>query len=117
MIEKKICMLIEKPKSGEWGKDDENGNGIPVIRTANFTDKGVIDYSNIITRIISKAQITEKALIKGDIIIEKSGGSGSKPVGRVVFFDGAADTYLKDYSCLFNKHYTMSIRNKSKAWV
>ena len=27
------------------------------------------------------------------------------------------NSFLEDYSCLFNKHYTMSIRNKSKAWV
>ena len=26
-------------------------------------------------------------------------------------------TFFKDYSCLFNKHYTMSIHNKSKAWI
>ena len=80
--------------SGEWGTDDEIGNGIPVLRTTNFTNDGIVNYNNVVTRIINKRNIDEKYLRKGDIIIEKSGGSDNQPVGRVIFFEGPEKTYL-----------------------
>ena len=85
-VRKKMAKLIEitgKALSGEWGKDDETGNGVPVLRTTNFTNEGIIDYNSVVTRTITKKNIGEKFLRKGDIIIEKSGGSDKFPVGRV----------------------------------
>ena len=90
----KLIEITGKALSGEWGSDDTNGNGIPVLRTTNFTNEGVVNYHNVVTRIITKKNITEKFLHSGDIIIEKSGGSDKQPVGRVVYFDGPEKTYL-----------------------
>lgn len=90
----KLECLIEKPLSGEWGLDDENGTGIPVLRTTNFTNEGFINYEKIVTRIISSSKLKDKFLRYGDIILEKSGGSEKQPVGRVVFFEGENDRYL-----------------------
>ena len=90
----KLIEITGKALSGEWGTDDETGDGIPVLRTTNFTNEGVVDYRNVVTRTIIKKKIEEKYLRKGDIIIEKSGGSDKQPVGRVIFFDGPEQTYL-----------------------
>ena len=90
----KLTDIIGKPLSGEWGNDDETGDGIPVLRTTNFTNEGVVNYNDVVTRIITKKNIEEKYLRKGDIIIEKSGGSDKFPVGRVIYFDGEENTYL-----------------------
>jgi type I restriction enzyme S subunit len=90
----KLYEIIEKPLSGEWGSEDETGKGVPVLRTTNFTNEGVIDYSNVVTRLIDLSKSRSKFLRYGDIIIEKSGGSPSQPVGRVVFFDGEENKYL-----------------------
>ena len=90
----KLIDITGKALSGEWGKNDETGKGIPVLRTTNFTNEGVVNYNNIVTRIITKNNIDEKYLRKGDIIIEKSGGSDKYPVGRVIYFDGEENTYL-----------------------
>ena len=81
-----IKTIIEKIVSGDWGKEDVDNIGVKIIRTTNFTNAGNIDYDNIVTRIISEKNIQEKRLKKGDIIIEKSGGSPNQPVGRVVYF-------------------------------
>ena len=89
-----LINIIEKPLSGEWGSDDLEGDGIPVLRTTNFTNSGEVSYINVVTRTIAKKNIANKYLRKGDIIIEKSGGSDDKPVGRVVFFEGPENTYL-----------------------
>lgn len=76
--------LIEKPITGEWGTDGEEIN---VLRTTNFTNSGVLDFTNVVKRNISKKKVEQKKLQEGDIIIEKSGGSPKQPVGRVVFYD------------------------------
>ena len=90
----KLINITGKALSGEWGTDDENGNGIPVLRTTNFTNEGIVNYDNVVTRTITKKNIDEKYLRPGDIIIEKSGGSDKQPVGRVIYFDGPEKTYL-----------------------
>lgn len=90
----KLKEIIGKAISGEWGTDDIDGTGVPVLRTANFTNNGVISYKNVILRNLGAKVCSEKFLHHGDIIIEKSGGSDKQPVGRVVYFDGENNKYL-----------------------
>ncbi len=90
----KLIEITGKALSGEWGTDDDTGEGIPVLRTTNFTNEGIVNYHNIVTRKITKNGIDEKYLRRGDIIIEKSGGSDKQPVGRVIYYDGPESTYL-----------------------
>ncbi|MBR0455050.1 MAG: restriction endonuclease subunit S [Firmicutes bacterium] len=107
----KLIEITGKALSGEWGTDDEVGNGIPVLRTTNFTNEGVVNYDNVVTRTITKKNIAEKYLRTGDIIIEKSGGSDKQPVGRVIYFDGSENTFL------FN-NFTGLLRVKDQnVWV
>ena len=105
----KLIDITGKCISGEWGLDDNDGTGIPVLRTTNFTNEGIINYNNIVTRQINKAKLDNKYLKHGDIIIEKSGGSDNQPVGRVVYFEGEENKYL------FN-NFTglLRVSNKSK---
>lgn len=90
----KLIDITGKPISGEWGDDDPSGVGFPVLRTTNFTNEGIVNYSNVVTRQIHKKNLSEKFLRFGDIILEKSGGSDKQPVGRVVFFEGEENKYL-----------------------
>lgn len=90
----RLIDITGKALSGEWGTDDELGNGIPVLRTTNFTNDGVVNYKDVVTRTITKKNISDKFLRNGDIIIEKSGGSDKQPVGRVIYFEGDENTYL-----------------------
>ena len=103
----KLNEIFIKSFSGEWGAEDLDGTGTPVLRTTNFTNHGVINYTDVVTRNIKKKNISDKYLSKGDIIIEKSGGSDKQPVGRVVFFDGEEGKYL------FN-NFTGLLRVKNK---
>lgn len=90
----KLIDITGKAISGEWGNDCEDGNGIPVLRTTNFTDTGVINFANVVLRDIPTKDLSKKFLRPGNIIIEKSGGSDTKPVGRVVYFDSEENKYL-----------------------
>ncbi len=107
----KLLDITGKAISGEWGTDDEIGNGVPVLRTTNFTNTGVVDFADVVTRNLGKKDLSGKYLRHGDIIIEKSGGSDKQPVGRVIFFDGPENTYL------FN-NFTGLLRVKDQGkWV
>lgn len=90
----KLIDITGKALSGEWGTDDETGNGIPVLRTTNFTNEGVVNFDSVVTRTITKKNIDAKYLRPGDIILEKSGGSDKQPVGRVIYYNGPEKTYL-----------------------
>jgi type I restriction enzyme, S subunit len=107
----KLIDITGKAISGEWGQEDLEGEGIPVLRTTNFTNEGVIRYDDVVTRHITKKNIADKMLRKGDIIIEKSGGSDKQPVGRVVYFEGEENKFL------FN-NFTGLLRVKdTKKWM
>jgi len=91
-----IDEIIKKPKSGEWGQKDESGRGIGVIRTTNFSDSGAVYFNSITTRDIPREKLITKGIKNGDILIEKSGGSDKKPVGRVVLYTGESNKYLNN---------------------
>jgi len=91
-----IDKIIEKPISGEWGKEPElNDSYVYVIRSTNFSHNGHINLNKgVAKRKIDDKKVEKKKLVYGDIIIEKSGGSPKQPVGRVIFFNVKDDTFL-----------------------
>lgn len=102
----RIKDLVQKPISGEWGNEDLSGSGVFVIRAANFTDTGKISYSNVVKREINSQKIQNKRLRYNDLIIEKSGGGPTTPVGRVVLFD------KKDSNIYLFNNFTTILRPK-----
>ena len=50
----KLIDITGKALYGEWGTDDKSGDGIPVLRTTNFTNEGVVNYNDVVTRTIAK---------------------------------------------------------------
>lgn len=89
-----VSKVVAKPLSGEWGQEDTDGSGVKVLRTTNFTDSGFIDYTEVVTRSIDSKKVEAKAMRDGDILIEKSGGSDTKPVGRVVYYHDTSENFL-----------------------
>ena len=101
---KPLTDFIEVSFPGEWGQEDKNGSGVKVIRTTNFTNNGKLDLSDVVTRDIDSVKVEKKKLSKGDIILERSGGTNENPVGRVVYFE-------EDGVYLFN-NFTQLLRCK-----
>ena len=81
-----IESLLEETISGEWGTDCADDSGTRVIRTTNFTNDGVLNLDDVVLRSIDQKKVEKKHLHKGDIILEKSGGTKDNPVGRLVYF-------------------------------
>ncbi|MBQ1718235.1 MAG: restriction endonuclease subunit S [Bacteroidales bacterium] len=101
---KPLADFIEVSFPGEWGQEDKNGDGVKVIRTTNFTNTGKLDLTDVVTRDIDAAKVEKKKLKKGDILLERSGGTNDNPVGRVVYFD-------EEGTFLFN-NFTQLLRCK-----
>ena len=72
---------------GEWGSEDNDGSGVKVIRTTNFTNTGKLNLEDVVTRNIEERKVTRKQIRKFDTILERSGGTTDNPVGRVVLFE------------------------------
>ena len=60
---------------------------VGVIRNANFTKTFTLSFDNIEYLDVEAKQYKTRKLQKGDLIVEKSGGSEKQPVGRTVLFD------------------------------
>ncbi len=87
----KLSNVLAEQITGEWGQEGED---VAVLRTTNFTNEGRLNLNEVVRRSISKDKILKKRLKLGDTIIEKSGGSPTQPVGRVVYFDVNGQDYL-----------------------
>lgn len=75
--------------NGVWGDDPDGGdNDIPVIRVADFDRerRRVVEYETV--RKVEGSQRRGRALVSGDMLIEKSGGGEQQPVGMVVSYLG-----------------------------
>lgn len=91
----KISEVINSQIKGFWGIDfSDKEKGTPVIKTNNMTYEGVIDYSDICFRNIQKETIGKNYLQKGDLLVEKSGGTKTHSVGYVNFFNSDNNTFV-----------------------
>ena len=92
-MKKKLKDVISKEFKGLWGTDFSD-DGIPVIKTNNMTYEGRIDFSDICVRNIPYKEAENNFLKKGDLIIEKSGGTKTHSVGYANIFEGEDDKYV-----------------------
>ena len=97
--ERPISDLFASSLPGDWGSAGDAETGIPVLRSTNFVDDGSIDYSDIAFRSIAKARLEKRKIGVGTILIEKAGGSSTRPAGRVVYcdraFNGTASNFVE----------------------
>ena len=84
--------------AGDWGTEPDV-NAIGIIRSTNFNNNGKLDLSDIAYRTLSPQKLEEKILNTSDILIERSGGSDTQPVGRVGFI---TDTIAKGHYAFAN---------------
>ena len=72
--------------NGLWEGENEPFSTVNVIRNTNFAGDGKINLSDAEVLDVETKQYQDRKLQSGDIIVEKSGGSNTQAVGRVVIF-------------------------------
>ena len=100
---KDVCENI----NGLWKGKKEPFVNVGVIRNANFTKDFKLDYSNIEYINVEERAFSQRHLLKGDLIVEKSGGSDNNPVGRAILYEG--ENRFFSFS-----NFTMVLRVKDK---
>ena len=78
-----VCEIL----NGLWKGKKPPFVNVGVIRNANFTKEFTLRFDNIEYLDVEERQYAKRKLQKGDLILEKSGGSDKQPVGRAVLFD------------------------------
>jgi len=78
---------IDKDKSGDWGKESEQGNYVQKVSCIRGADINGLNGKGEVkspTRYILEKN-SHKILERGDLIVEISGGSPSQSTGRLAF--------------------------------
>ena len=79
---KPLRSLLTTELGGDWG-DEQGQQPLKVIRSTNFTDTGYLNFDDVEQRYFSTDKASKSLFKKGDILVERSGGSPTQPVGRV----------------------------------
>jgi type I restriction enzyme, S subunit len=78
--------LVET-RNGLWKGNKSPLINAKVIRNTNFNNDGTLDLLDVAELKVQSNQFETRQLEKGDIILERSGGGPTQPVGRVVYFN------------------------------
>jgi type I restriction enzyme S subunit len=82
-----IESLLDGCWPGEWGQEPTPGNGNAIVyRSTDIDDSGHLNEEGGAERIIETAKLNSKVLQDGDILLEASGGTPDRPVGRVALY-------------------------------
>jgi type I restriction enzyme S subunit len=79
-----LINLLAEQKGGNWG-EDTGDVPIRVLRSTNFTDHGTLDFTSVAVRYFNTAEAEKTYLKNKDLLLERSGGGPTQPVGRVGF--------------------------------
>jgi len=99
-----IKELIEDYIGGDWGKDkptEEFSTPMSCIRGADFPAVQSGNISDLPLRYVKESSMHRRRLENEDIVLEISGGTKGRPVGRTVYINHALITKL-DYPVSFS---------------
>lgn len=77
---------IAEFRGGLWKGEKEPLRSVKILRNTNFAKGGFLDLSDVAEHPVEERQLESRLLRFGDILLEKSGGGPTQPVGRVALF-------------------------------
>jgi type I restriction enzyme M protein len=80
-----LCEIAEF-RSGLWKGEKQPLRTVKILRNTNFAKGGFLNLSDVAEHPVEERQLESRLLRYGDILLEKSGGGPTQPVGRVAFF-------------------------------
>lgn len=92
-------------QNGLWTAKKKPSRIAKVVRNTNFRNGGRFDFSDVAEIEVEERQLASRLLEPGDLLLERSGGGPTQPVGRVMFFDGEGEFSFSNF--------TTRIRTKS----
>lgn len=106
-------------QSGLWKGEKGLLQVVKVLRNTNFKlNNGFLDYGDVAEIEVETTQLATRTLQYGDIILEKSGGSDTQAIGRVVLFDkNDNETYSYSNFCSRVRVKDTSEVNSLYLWI
>ncbi len=85
----RLKFIFESAQAGAWGIDADGGvDDVSCVRVADFDRTHFVVADEVPTlRSVAAADRIPRLLRRGDVLVEKSGGGESQPVGFAVAFD------------------------------
>ncbi|MBP2318529.1 type I restriction enzyme S subunit [Nesterenkonia lacusekhoensis] len=98
--EERLKASVLSHKNGAWGADpSEDDQTVRCIRVADFDKKhGRIHSRSATDRSYATDVVQREGLRHGDLLIEKSGGGPSSPVGNVVLYEGEGEEMYSNFT-------------------
>ncbi|MFF2541678.1 hypothetical protein ACFVUY_03860 [Kitasatospora sp. NPDC058063] len=86
--ETRLKNLFTSVRNGIWGDDPDDETDVFCARGTDFDRvKNRISDSKMPRRSVAPSGLRDHELVRGDLVLEKSGGSADQPVGSVALFD------------------------------
>ena len=90
-----LAGLLEMSIGGIWGSPPGDLEvDVSVLRVTELRAHGVVDPATAVCRLVTRKQLQSRALRVGDLILEKSGGGPTTPVGRVGHISEVAGDFV-----------------------
>ena len=90
---------VESCRNGIWGDEPQNNDDdVPCVRVADFDRQRmrVVLAEPTIRNVTAKERLS-RVLGRGDLLLEKSGGGESQPVGFVVLYDDTSPAICSNF--------------------
>jgi len=85
---KRLRTTVGSCQNGVWGEEPDGVHDIACVRVADFDRVAFrVDVSELTIRSIEPGVAAARRLRRADLLLEKSGGGESQPVGTVVIYD------------------------------
>lgn len=93
-----VKRILSDVQSGYWGSDEVgDGTDVRVVRVADF-DRPTLSVGTAPTiRSVTPSERAKAALRRGDLLMEKSGGTGINPVGFVVSYESDEESIFANF--------------------
>ena len=86
-------------QNGLWTGKKPPYKKVQVLRNTNFKNNdGTLNYDDVAEIEVEEKQLLKRLLQPGDIILERSGGGPTQPVGRVAFFEKAEEFSFSNFT-------------------
>lgn len=80
-------------QNGLWTGKNPPFSTVRVLRNTEFLPSGYLDHTKARKIQVEQKALQTRGLKPGDILLEKSGGSPTQPIGRVALFDSRKSGY------------------------
>ena len=108
----RLKYLFEYERNGIWGDEPQgDDNDVVCVRVADFDRVNFVAGAAAQTvRNVPAAQAGPRLLREGDVLLEKSGGTGDKPVGCAVSFNGTERAVCSNFVAVLRPRHDVCAR-------